>query len=160
MPLLTVNNNVYNYPDPGTDPGWGSEATDWAQAVTDVLNTLLAPSDILETSYIINNNINTPTDVNRLFFDPGVVRAANITYSIYRTSTANPDGFTESGVIYLNYDNAANPGLKWSIGQQKVGDSGVSFSVTDAGQVQYISNDINGTGYSGTIKFLAKTLSQ
>jgi len=157
---LTVANNIYSYPEPGEDPGWAEGATDWAKAVTDVLNTLLAPSDILETSYIINNNIAVATDVNRLFFDPGVVRAANITYSIYRASSTNTAGKTESGVIYINFDNAAAPGSKWTIGQQTIGNAGVSFTITDAGQLQYTSTDIGSVSYQGSIKFLAKTLSQ
>jgi hypothetical protein len=160
MPLLTVNNNTYNYPDPGTDPGWGSEASDWAQAVTDVLNTILSPSDILETSYAINNNVSTATNINRLAFDPGTVRAANVTYTIYRISAANPSGNVESGTIYLNYDNSASLGSKWNLGQQKIGESGVVFTITDAGQVQYTSSDIGDSSYTGSIKFLAKTLQQ
>lgn len=157
---LTVNNNTFAYPTNGQEPGWGEGATAWAEAVTEVLNTLVAPSDILETSYTIDNNVSVPLDVNRMLFDPGTVRAANITYAIYRTSTATPSGKVESGTIYLNYDNAASLGNKWSLSQQRHGDSGVSFSVTDAGQIQYISSDIDNTGYSGNIKFLAKTLSQ
>lgn len=160
MPILTVNNNTYNYPDPGTDPGWGQDATDWASAVTEVLNTLVAPSDILQTSYVINNNVSSYTDVNRLSFDPGTVRAANITYAVYRTSTANPSGVVESGTIYLTFDNSAGAGSKWLLSQQKTGDAGVIFTITDAGQVRYQSTDINAVGYQGTIKFTAKTLSQ
>lgn len=160
MPLLTVNNNTYNYPDPGTDPGWGQDASDWAAAVTDVLNTLVSPADILETSYVVTNNITSYADVNRLFFDPGTVRAANITYAIYRASTSNPSGFVESGTIYITFDNSAGTGSKWLLGQQKIGDSGVTFTITDAGQIQYQSTDIGATGYQGNIKFTAKTLAQ
>lgn len=160
MPILTVANNVFVYPDPGSAPGWGSDATAWAEAVTEVLSTLVSPNDILQTSYVINNNVALDTDINRMFFDPGSVRAANITYSVYRTSTANPSGSVESGTIYLLYDNSASLGSKWQLGQQKIGNSGVVFSITDAGQVQYTSTDIDSIGYSGEIKFLAKTLDQ
>jgi hypothetical protein len=155
---LTVNNTTFNYPTNGESPGWGQDTTDWAVAVTDVLASLVSSDDILQTSYSINNNVSTPTDVNRLFFNPSTVRAANIQYSVYRISTANPSGHVESGIIYLNYDNAASLGSKWSFTQQKNGDSGVVFSITDAGQIQYISTDIDSTGYSGVIKFTAKTL--
>jgi len=158
MPLLTVNNTTFQYPDPGSEPGWGQDASDWASEVTAVLASLVSSDDILQTSYSINNNVSTPTDVNRLFFNPSTVRAANIQYSVYRISTANPSGHVESGIIYLNYDNAASLGSKWSFTQQKNGDSGVVFSITDAGQIQYISTDIDSTGYSGVIKFTAKTL--
>ena len=157
---LTITGNTFQYPTSGDDPGWGADATDWAAAITDVLNTIISANDIITTSYIINNNVSVVTDVNRLFFDPSSVRAANITYSIYRISTASPSGNTETGTIYLTFDNSAAVNNKWLLGQQKVGDAGVSFSITDAGQVQYKSTDINTTGYSGTIKFNAKTLGQ
>jgi hypothetical protein len=157
---LTVNNNTFQYPSDGEDPGWGADATDWAAAVTDVLSTLVATNDILTTSYVINNNVVAFTDINRLFFDPGTVRAANVNYSIYRVSTATPSGTIESGTIYLTFDNAAAPGSKWLLGQQKIGDAGIIFNITDTGQIQYKSTDITAPGYSGTIKFNARTLEQ
>ena len=156
---LTVNNNTFEYPTTGESPGWGGDATDWAIAVTDVLNTLVAPGDILQTSFVINNNVSSPIDVNRMSFDAGTVRAANITYSVNRTSDDNPTSIIETGTIYLTYDSAASSGNKWILGQQKIGDAQVSFSITDAGQVQYTSSDIGTVNYTGTIKFSAKTLS-
>lgn len=160
MPNLTVANNTYAYPDPGTEPGWGEEATSWAQAVTDVLNTLLAPGDILETSFAIANNVSSDTNINGLVFDSGSIRAANITYAVYRMSTANPSGNAESGTIQLTFDNSAAPGSKWIVAVQNSGNAGITFTCTDAGQVQYKSTDIGTPGYSGQIKFSARTLSQ
>lgn len=160
MPNLTVANNVYAYPDPGTDPGWGESATAWAQAVTDVLNTLLAPGDILETSFAIANNVSVDTNINGLAFDNSTIRAANIAYSVYRASTANPSGNVESGTIYLTFDNSASPGNKWIVAVQNSGNAGVTFTCTDSGQVQYKSSDIDSTGYSGQMRFSARTLSQ
>lgn len=159
MPLLTVNNTTYDYPNPGTDPGWGESATAWAQAVTDVLNTLLAPGDILETSFAISNNVTSDTNINGLQFNGAVVRAANVEYSIYRTSTLNPSGNVQSGTILLTYDPTGIVGSKWVLSDVRSGDAGVVFSCTDAGQVQYKSTDIDSTGYQGQIKFKAKTLS-
>lgn len=159
MPVqLIVNGTAYQYPIPGEDPGWGEDGTDWAQAVTDVLNTLLGAGDILQTSFNINNNVGVATNVNGLFFDPGTVRAANIDYSVYRTSTANPSGFSETGTIYLIYDDSASAGNKWQLSQRTTGNSGVTFSILDSGQITYTSTDIGSVGYSGIIKFRAKTL--
>jgi hypothetical protein len=157
---LIVNGTSYEYPIPGEDPNWGQGATDWASAVTEALNTLLAPGDILETTFSIDNDISVATNVNGLLFDPGTVRAANIDYAIYRTSTLNPSGNAETGVIHLIYDDSASVGSKWKFSQNIDGASGVSLSITDAGQVQYKTTDIGTAGYSGTIKFRAKTLSK
>lgn len=155
---LTINNNTYNFPTAGEDPQWGSEATDWAIAVTDVLNSILAPGDILLTNASINNNIAVATNINGLLFDPAMVRAANVSYSIFRVSTSNPTGFVEEGTIFLVYNNNASAGNKWLLSQRMNGDAHVTFNITDAGQLQYTSSDIGTAGYSSTMRFTARTL--
>lgn len=162
MPIeLIVQNTPYEYPVPGDEPGWGQPATDWAAAVTDVLNDLLGPNDIAQTSVTILNNATAFQDIVGLQFNTGSVRAASINYAIYRVSTANPSGHAETGLINVVYDNAASAGSKWLIAAGPiVGNSGVTFSMTDTGQVQYKSTDINATGYVGKINFRAKTLGQ
>ena len=161
MPIpLIINGTTYQYPVSGEDPNWGADGTDWAQAVTDVLGTLLGPGDILETSFNINNNVTVATNVNGLLFDPGTIRAANVDYSVYRISTANPTGFSETGTIYLIYDDSASASNKWQLSQRTTGNSGVTFSILDSGQIQYTSNDITSPGYSGLMKFRAKALTK
>lgn len=161
MPIpLIIKGTTYQYSIPGEDPNWGQENTDWAQAVTNVLNTIVSDNDILETTATIANNIAIPTNVSQLQFDIGSVRAANIDYAIYRTSNDNPSGFSETGTIYLIYDDVP---ASWQLSQRSVGNSEVVFSITSLGQIQYVSSDLdplsNG-GYSGIITFQAKTLSK
>jgi hypothetical protein len=159
---LTINGTTYQYPVPGQDPTWGADATDWAKAVTAALATLISPGDILQTQFTINNNISVATNINGLIFDSGTVRAANIEYTIYRISIANPTGQTESGRIHLTFDDSATVGQKWVLSQFSNGtNSGVVFSIDDStGQVQYTSSDINSIGYVGTITFAAKVLNK
>lgn len=151
MRQLVIQGNVYNYPDPGEDPGWGSDATDWAQAVTDVLNTLVSASDILETSFTVQDDVSSYSNIDGLRFDSALVRAANISYSI------NRNGSNQSGTLHLNYNTSGSIGNKWTLQENRSGDVGITFSVTDTGQIQYISTN---SGFSGQIKFAAKTLSQ
>lgn len=162
MPILTVNNIPFNYPEPGSPPGtWGEPATGWATEVTEVLGNIQGPNDIIETTFNIQNNISVFTTIAGLSFNTGEVRSAVINYSIYRTSTANPSGFSESGTIQITYDNSAGVGDKWSFTVYGItGNSGVTFTLTDAGQFQYKSTDINATGYSGIMNFRAKSLAQ
>ena len=155
---LIIQGTVYNYPTSGEDPNWGEEAADWAEAVTDVLNTFLGPGDILQSTATIANNQAVASNVPGLIFDPAQVRASNVTYSIYRTSVSSPSGFAESGTLYLIYDNNASSGNKWLLSQKTVGNSGVIFTVTDLGQIQYQSSNLLGGSYTGTMKFSAKTL--
>lgn len=155
--VLIVNNTPYNFPTSGDEPGWGSDTTGWATAVTQVLNDLLGPNDILETAFNVANNQTSFADVTGLTFNGASVRAANITYSVFRVSTANPSGHTETGTIQIDYDN----NLGWSINQGSIlGSAGIEFSITGAGQIQYKSTDINALNYVGTMKFRARALQQ
>lgn len=157
---LIIDNVTYIYPDPGEDPGWGEGASDWAEAVTDVLNSLLSPGDILETTFTVANNISSPTNITGLAFNTGVVRSALITYSIYRISILNPSGQAETGQLNIVYDNSAGAGNKFLLTQEAAGNAGVTFNITDAGQFTYISTDIDSAGYSGIMKFSAKVQAQ
>jgi hypothetical protein len=158
MPILTVNNTSYNYPDPGQEPGWGEDATAWAEAVTSVLNFLVAPGDIINSTASIQNNITVPTDVSACVFDGAVTRAANVTYQVTRKTDDLVTGLVQEGTLLLNY----NPnGGTWTLSQTYSCDElGVSFSITNGGQVQYTSSDVTGANYEGVIKFSARTLPQ
>jgi hypothetical protein len=158
MLRLTVAGTTYEIPESGENPNWAQGLTDFLSAVTDVLATLVGDGDILKTTFTIANNISSATNINGLLFDSSLTRAANISYSIYRTSTATPSGNAETGTLYIIYDDSASSGNKWNLSQNKDGDAGVAFSITDLGQMQYKSSNINATGYSGTIVFTAKSL--
>lgn len=162
MPItLTVNNIPFEYPVPGDSPGWGQPATDWATEVTIALNDLQSPTDIPQNSFTISNNVTVFTDITGLNFNTGLVRAAFIQYSVYRTSTSNPSGNIDAGIMSIVYDNLASSGSKWTVvgGPISSGTSGVTFNITDAGQFQYKSTDL-GVGHSGVMHFTAKTLAQ
>ena len=154
---LTVNGNVFSYPGPGGDSaGWNEEATGWAVEVTRVLSSIQNANDILETTFLLSNGQVTPANITGMVFNTSTVRSAVVEYSIYiSTSTAE---LQESGELVLGYKSTA---AEWTIAQRDTGeDSEVVFSILASGQVQYISSTVAGTGYSGTIKFTAKTISQ
>jgi hypothetical protein len=161
MPVtLTVNNIPIEYPVPGDSPGWGQSATEWATQVTLALQDLQGLTDIPQKTFTIQNDVQTFTDIAGLTFNTGLVRAAFIDYSIYRTSTSNPSGQVECGNINIVYDNLAAPGSKWRVvGGLIAGSSGITFQITDAGQFQYKSTDL-GAGHSANMHFRAKTLNQ
>ena len=157
MPItLTVNNTPYEYPTPNDPKGWGEPATGWATEVTNLLADLKGPNDIVQTAYSIANNQTSPTSVIGLQFDAATVRYAIVDYTIYlATSTTE---IAEGGQIHLLYKNVANT---WLIEVDRQGDaSGVVFSITNGGQLQYTSANIGGLSYTGKIGFRAKTLNQ
>jgi hypothetical protein len=156
---LIVNNKTFNYPDPGEDVGWGQNASDWASEVTEVLNTILAPGDILATAFDINDNTTVPTNIQGLAFDSSLARSAKIVYSVYRTSTNTPSGNAETGEMDIIYDNGAPVNTKWKMTQNKNGDAGIVFSINDLGQFTYTTTqiDLGAGGYVGILKFSAKS---
>lgn len=162
MPVqLTVGGQTYAYPISGESPAWGSPATAWAQAVTLALTNVQGTGDILQSSANIANNQSAAASISGLFFDPSRVRGADITYSIYRVTTSTgATELAEFGKLFIVYANSASSGSKWVPAQYYTGSSGVTFSILDTGQVQYVSSNITGSSYSGTIKFMAKALLQ
>jgi len=155
---LIVNNIPFEYPTSGQEPGWGGPATDWATEVTEVLSNIVGPDDILETTFNIANNQSSAQNVTGLVFNIGSVRSAVIEYNVYRTSDTTPNGLLETGEMHIAYNTATS---SWLLGiGGVVGNSGVNFSITSLGQVQYTSTDIGDTNYSGLMKFSAKAKQQ
>jgi hypothetical protein len=158
MLKLTVAGTTYEYPEPGEDPQWGLGPTQWAEAVTQVLNTVLGPGDILETTFSIDNNVTVPQNINGFLFDSGTVRGADLTATVYRTSNTNPAGHSEITKMTIVYDDDAPVGEKWKLVQQTNGAAGIVFAITDVGQLTYMSSNIGSIGYSGSIHFKAAAI--
>lgn len=154
MPILTVNNKSFNYPDEGEAPGWGNDATAWAKEVTDVLNFLQSPGDIVNSIATINNNQTLPLDVVGMVFSSANTRNARVTYQVKRSVTGTV--LIQSGTLFLDWNPQTS---SWILTHDyTAGDAGVVFSVLPSGQVQYTSSNMTGSGYVGEIKFNAKTL--
>ncbi|RLF65298.1 MAG: hypothetical protein DRN30_04240 [Thermoplasmata archaeon] len=153
---LQVGTSVFNYPENGDNAGWGEDATAWAEAVSDLLNTLQGPNTIPETTAVIVNNTTVATDIFGLAFNVsgGGVLQVTVEYVINRVYDSGASSTTESGVILGQYT-----GSDFVISQDGIGDTEVVVSVTSAGQFQYTSSNLTNQT-SGTIKFKATTIDQ
>lgn len=129
---LIVNNNSFEFPTEGENPPWGSDVTDWASAVTDVLGTLASTTDILNSQFALNASVASPTALNGLYFNPNQVRSATIEYTIYRASSSDK---TETGIITIS-----NTGSGFSLVRESNADVGIDFSIDNTGQIKYASN--------------------
>lgn len=143
---LVVNNIPFEYPTEGTQSPWGQSATDWANEVTKVLNSLKGSADILETSAIIANNVTSFTDIPDFAFNSTTVRSFRVECNVYRSAGATvlTEAFTLTGL---------NTGAGWVLEQDGVGNSGITIDITGTGQVQYKSTNMTDTPYTGVIKF-------
>lgn len=149
MSTLIVNGTAYNYPDPGTEPGWGEDATGWAKAVTNALQSLAAAGTIFETQSSIANNITTFTQIPGLQFNSALTLSALVFYRIFRdTDSATP--VNEEGILSIIVDNGT-----WKMSREiVVGETtGVTLDVNGAGEIVYKSTNIAGANYQGIIKF-------
>jgi hypothetical protein len=154
---LTVGGVPYSYPE-NSELGWGENATDWAAAVTSQLNTLTVTGDITLTSFNLANNQVSMADIVGLSFDIGTILMGIIEYDINRSTDSF--NYSEGGFLLAVYNPIA---LTWQWNKYKAGTSGptvdgVQFNVTSSGQVQYTSDNISGTNYTGQIKFRARVL--
>lgn len=102
--------------------------------------------DITQTSFTAADNQATPANVTGFAFANGVTRSFDALVSIVRSST------------YASYKlYGIQKGASWDLNSQFVGDTtGIVFSITAAGQVQYTSTS---TGSTALLKFRAITTS-
>lgn len=153
--IVVIGSQEFEIPEVGESPGYGSELTDFFVAVADALESVQGQDDILLTTASISNNVSVFTSIPGFSFSTASVRAIECSYIVERTTTSPAQKFVESGTIIGNYD-----GANWTIASNFVGDAGVTFSISAAGQLQYKSSNITGSSYIGTIKFRAKTISE
>lgn len=113
----------------------------------DAILTLIGNGGTQSSVAIANNS--GPLDVTGLVFNSANIAAARVLFHLERRTDSQ--SVTEHGEFHIAYDNENN---SWSIVTVSHGDDAeVSFTITAAGQVQYTSNDLTGTTYSGTIRF-------
>jgi hypothetical protein len=141
---LVVGNEEFEIPLQGENPDWGTEVTDFLEAVAGALETVQQPNDVNQT---------TPANIAGFSFTTAEVQAINCEFFVSRSTTSPAQTITESGTIVGNFNGTA-----WSITIVSVGDAGITFSITPAGQIQYTSTNIIGSGYVGAIKFKAKVI--
>lgn len=104
-------------------------------------------SDTIANNQLAFNNI------IGLSFSGSTYRTVSIRYSIARaTSTVETNC---QGELDMTYNTLSGT---WTISNDATNsNAGVTFEVTNAGQVQYVSTNMSGTGYVGTIRWSAKT---
>lgn len=104
--------------------------------------TASVTGDIGQTSFTAADNQAAAADVTGFLFSNASVRSFDALISIVRSSTYE--------VIRIQGIQKA---ASWEISQSYTGDvTGITFSITNAGQVQYTSTS---TGSTATIKFRA-----
>ncbi len=158
MPTITIQGTVIDFPDSGTSPNWAPAVIQFAQSVELALSSVVGSFDIPpQTQSIDSSNPASNVDITALTFPVSDVRGAFIRYDVIR-ETSSTTG-VETGLIILSYNPDGAVSSKWEITREYAGSGAdITFSVTDAGQVQYTTETLPGTGHTGTISFVAQAL--
>ena len=149
---LQIGSEIFDYPEQGDKAGWGDEATAWAVAVTNALQNVQGPNDILITSATLANNQTTAANISGLTFNVSQVEAVEVDYYIERIFDAGASTVVETGKILGSYD-----GSDFVISTETTGNTGVSIDVLSSGQFTYTSSDLT-THQSSIIRFRAKSI--
>lgn len=161
---VTLNNKSFIIPEAG-DQNYAEDNTDYLVEISEVLNSIQSPLDILQTNFVFANNEATPTNIDNLSFLTSDVSSFVCDYLITRDNGTTK--ITESGQLH-GFQGSAG----WVMSRSNVssdvnntnfpssdGDVGVDIQITSAGQMQYTSNDYPSQTI-GTITFKARALNQ
>lgn len=153
---LQIGNSLFEYPENGEQAGWGEEASNWAEAVTDAISNIQGPNNISITTFSLTNNQSTAADIIGLNFNvsSGGILSVNIEYMVERIYDSGSSTIAEAGKISGLWD-----GSNFSITREAVGNADVEITVQNNGQFQYTTSDLaNHT--ASTLKFKATTIDQ
>lgn len=112
-----------------------------------------------EKSFTLVNNVAVAASIEGMKFDPRKISVAHIDFLIQRVTTGG--GATQliaAGTFIIAY--RPNP-VGWSYYSLGAGPdaSGITFTITSAGQVQYTSTNITGTASISKLYWRARTMS-
>lgn len=151
---VTVGNQDFEIPDPGQNPGYAEQLTDFFVALADNLASIVGPNDIALTTAVIANNVTAFTPIPGFSFSTASVRQIEATYLVERSTVSPAQAFVEDGEIKGNFD-----GQNWTITIKHRNSAGIELDILPTGQIVYKSSNITGTSYNGIIRFRAKTIS-
>lgn len=162
MPVINIQGTIINFPDSAQSPNWAEPIIQFAEAVAQALSTVTGPFDVPPQIYTMISNGNTNIALPSLTFPTSNVRSAFIQYSVFRNSTGvGAVTLAEAGELIVVYNPNGSTNHKWDISNEHGGqNSGVTFTITDQGQVQFSSTVITGAGATGFIGYTAKALQQ
>ncbi len=129
----------------------------WQQFYT-LLHLRLAPLGI-EQSCPIANNVGSVTDITGMKFNSTKQNHAVVEYLIQRVTTSTgATALYAAGSFHVVYKASAGTWHIVAIGTPGPDSSGITFSITASGQVQYLSSNITGTANISKITWRARTL--
>jgi len=145
--VVTIKGLGFTIPETG-ERDWGTEVTSWIQQISSAVSDLTVAGDVKLISVSVSNNQGSVANIENLNFDTATIRHAIVEYAVYRVTTT--EELSQTGNLYLTYKSNANT---WEIVDNAVGDAEITFTITNAGQVQYVTTNMGGSSYTGKMSF-------
>lgn len=156
---LTIGGTIIEFPSSAAAPNWAEGVIQFAQATEAALASVAGAFDVAPQIQIIDAyNPGVNVDMPSFSFPTSDVRAAQLIYSVYRTTTT--ETAYETGTLQIVYSPNNPSTQQWEVSRQYTGDGKISFYVTDAGQVQFTTEAMGGSSHTGTLTYTAKALLQ
>ena len=154
--LLNINNQTFDYPIEGSEPGWANDASGWAEAATVAIASLSGSGTVYESRITIPATQATATVIPNLAFSKNIVGSAEINYRIFRKTDSIQAA--ETGMISVMYNSST---ATWDLSQLITvgGSSLVTFSIDSSGQIFYIASTLTGAYDAPSSYMRFKTIS-
>ena len=128
----------------------GNLSREWQQFFQLILNAIGYLGQ--EESFDLTNNTAVAANITPLIFDHQYTSQAMVDYFIQRVHSGTESN--EDGTFRVRYNKRAN---NWTLSNGPSG-SGITLSITSAGQVQYTSSNIAGTVSISRIVFRVREM--
>ena len=103
----------------------------------------------VQANVTIDNNQVSVANVSNLVFDGAVAKKFIVDYGLYRSTDTT--SLAQAGRLRGVYNEED---AEWYLSDDYSGqNAGVTFSITNGGQIQYTSSNMSGTGYVGTLEY-------
>jgi hypothetical protein len=156
---ITIQGTEIQFPASSESPNWSEAIDQFATSVEAALSGLAGAFDVPPQVYVIDS-FNPVTDqaLPNFAFPVTDVRSIYIRYAVFRTTSTTTAYETGNIMAIYSPDNPVNN--KWDFSVDRVGDGQITFSITDAGQIQFSTQTLGGINHAGKITATAQAVLQ
>lgn len=120
------------------------------------VEAFLGSAYIPETNFTIAQGQASPANVTGLLLDSTSAKSAIVQATVRRKT--NSEERVSLGFLKVSYSVTSSSWAGRLIDELSGDEDGVEFSITAGGQVQYTSDTVSGSSYSGTMSFKVMTM--
>lgn len=156
---ITIQGTQIDFPSSSESPNWSEAIDQFATAVEAALSGLAGAFDVPPQVYVIDSfNPVTNQALPNFSFPVTDVRSIFVRYAVFRQTDSVTAYETGNIIAIYSPDNPVNN--KWDFSVDRVGNGSITFSMTDAGQIQFSTATLAGINHTGKITATAQAVLQ